>query len=110
MASGTYDVGALNEQVWRDRSEAGEVDLDSVYEVWRTPAYFDYHWIAHPALDERLGPGATQNIVDTFISLDADNPEHAEILDLFGAKSFIPTDNANYAEIEAVGREIGSIR
>jgi hypothetical protein len=33
-----------------------------------------------------------------------ENPEHAKILELFGAKRFIETRNDNYAQIEQVGR------
>ena len=41
---------------------------------------------------------------------DPSNPEHQEILDLFGAAKFIPTTNANYAQIEEIGRKIGKIK
>ena len=44
------------------------------------------------------------------LKLDASNPEQAEILELFGAEKFIPTKNENYAQIEAIGREIGKIK
>jgi phosphonate transport system substrate-binding protein len=37
-------------------------------------------------------------------------PEQKEILDLFEAKKFISTQNSNYAQIEAIGREIGKIK
>lgn len=110
VESGTYDAGALNEQVWIDRSEAGEVDLDAVQVIWRTPPYYDYHWIIHPSVEERIGAGTVDGVTAAFLALDSADPEHAEILDLFGAGSFIETEDANYADIEAVGRDIGLIR
>ncbi|MCB0213106.1 MAG: putative selenate ABC transporter substrate-binding protein, partial [Anaerolineae bacterium] len=109
VESGSYEAGALNESVWDARVEAGEVDLDKVQLLWRTPPYHDYHWVARPDLNERYGEGFTDKITQAFIALDPNVPEQKEILDLFGTDKFIATTNDNYAQIEAVGREIGKI-
>lgn len=110
VEAGTYEAGVLNEQVWQSRSEAGEVDLDKVEVIWRTPAYYDYHWIIRPDVQDRYGAEFKQKVVDAFLKLDPTTPEHQEILELFGAKKFIITKNDNYTQIEAVGREIGKIQ
>jgi len=110
VEAGTYDAGALNEQVWLDRVAAGEVDESKVQAIWQTPAYYDYHWVVNSeAVDEKFGEGFTDQIQAALLNLDASDPEQAEILDLFGAEQFIETKNENYAQIEAVGREIGKI-
>ncbi len=105
VEAGTFEVGALNSQVWDARVEAGEVNLEKVQVIFETPTYFDYHWVARP----ELGDDLTTSVIEAFTSLDPSNPEEAEILEFFGAGSFIETSNDNYASIEAVGREIGSI-
>lgn len=110
VTSGTYQVGALNSQVWDDRVAEGAVDADRVIEIFRTPEYYDYHWVARPDVDERFGDGFAERFAQALEALDADDPEQAEILDLFGAGSFIPTSNENYATIEQVGRAAGLIR
>lgn len=110
VEAGTFEVGVLNEQVWQKRTEAGEVDLSKVTVIWRTPAYYDYHWVINPAVDERYGEGFTEKVQAALLKLDPAVPEHKEILDLFGATRFIETENANYSQIEAVGREIGKIQ
>lgn len=111
VEAGTYDAGALNEQVWLDRLAAGEVDESRVKAIWQTPAYYDYHWVVNSQkLDEVYGDGFTGEIQAALLKLDASDPEQAEILELFGAKKFIETNNDNYAQIEAVGREIGKIQ
>lgn len=110
VEAGTYDTGALNEQVWKSRVEGGEVNLDKVEVIWRTPTYYDYHWIVRPDLEQNFGAGFTDKIKNAFMALDAANPDQKEILDLFGAQKFIETNNANYADIEAIGREIGKIK
>ncbi|MEL7332468.1 MAG: putative selenate ABC transporter substrate-binding protein [Cyanobacteria bacterium J06560_2] len=110
VESGSYDVGALNEQVWLDRIAEGAVDEGQVQAIWQTPAYYDYHWVVNAeAVDAEFGEGFTEKIQAALLKLDASDPEQAEILDLFGAENFIETDNDNYAQIEAVGREIGKI-
>lgn len=110
VESGTYEAGALNEQVWQSRIEDGTVDLEKVQVIWRSPAYYDYHWVINPNVQERYGDDFLQKVQQAFLKLDPNVPEHKEILDLFGAAKFIPTENENYANIEAVGREIGKIK
>jgi phosphonate transport system substrate-binding protein len=109
VEAGTYEAGALNEQVWDSRIEAGEVDLDRVMVLWRTPPYYDYHWIIRPDVEERYGEGFIERVQGALFALDPSNPDDAEILELFGAEGFVPTENANYDQIEAVAREIGMI-
>ncbi|MEL7227032.1 MAG: putative selenate ABC transporter substrate-binding protein, partial [Cyanobacteria bacterium J06576_12] len=53
--------------------------------------------------------GFTDKIQAALLKLDASDPDQAEILELFGAERFIETQNENYTQIEAVGREIGKI-
>ena len=85
----------------------GAVDAERVVEIFRTPPYYDYHWVSQPDLDDRFGDGFSASIVDALTSLDGSNPDDAEILELFGAGAFIATDNGNYAAIESMARDIG---
>ncbi|MBW4467777.1 MAG: putative selenate ABC transporter substrate-binding protein [Pegethrix bostrychoides GSE-TBD4-15B] len=110
VTAGTYEVGAMNEEVWQKRLKAGEVDLDNVQVIWRTPAYYDYHWVMSPAAAQRYGADFPQKVQAALLKLDPSVPEHQEILELFGAAKFIPTQNSNYGNIEAVGRQIGKIK
>ncbi|PSN19108.1 putative selenate ABC transporter substrate-binding protein [filamentous cyanobacterium CCP5] len=110
VEAGTYEVGALNEQVWESRLEEGAIDTSKVQVIWRTPAYYDYHWVIHPSVEDRYGEGFIDQVQAAILALDPSVPEEKEILDLFGAEKFIPTENENYAQIEAIGREIGKIQ
>jgi phosphonate transport system substrate-binding protein len=110
VEAGSYETGVLNEQVWQSRVDAGEVDLDKVIVIWRTPSYYDYHWVIRPDVTERYGADFVERVQAAFLKLDPGVPEHQEILDLFGAQKFIKTENSNYDQIEAVGREIGKIQ
>lgn len=105
VESGTFEVGALNSQVWHSRLEAGEIDTDKVRLIFETPPYYDYHWVARP----ELGDGLKTDIVAALSTLDPGDPDEAAILDFFGAGSFIETADDNYSSIEEVGRETGLI-
>lgn len=109
VAAGSYDAGAVNEQVWKKRVEAKTVDAGRVRVIWTTPAYHDYHWVLHPDAAQRYGADFPARVKAALLKLDPANPEHQEILDLFSAKKFIATDAANYEQIEAVGRAAGLI-
>jgi phosphonate transport system substrate-binding protein len=109
VEAGSYEAGVVNEQVWLSHVESGEVDLDKVQVIWRTPAFYDYHWVIRPDVVERYGDDFIERVTRAFTQLDINNPEHQEILDLFSAEKFIVTENGNYIEIEAIGREIGKI-
>lgn len=106
VQAGSYDAGALNLSVWKKRKEAGTVDLTKVVEVLVTPPYHDYHWMAGPATDDRFGDGFADKVRDALLALDRATPEHAALLDLYGAGAFIPTDAGNYDAIEEIGRKL----
>lgn len=106
VESGTFEAGVLNSQVWESRVAEGAVDTDAVQVVLETPEYYDYHWVARPELDEDL----QSRIVDALQALDPDDPDDAAILEFFGAEAFIPTEDANYVQIEQVARDTGKIQ
>ena len=110
VQSGAYEVGALNEQVWRSNVDDGRVDPNNVSVIWRTPAYVDYHWVARPDLDERFGNGFTNKVQSSLLKISPTTPRGETILELFGAAQFIPAQNSDYDKIEAVGRQLGKIR
>lgn len=108
VASGSYEAGALNEQVWTARSEAGEVD-PAVRLHSRTPAYHDYHWVLGPAAVERLGEDLPVRLEEYFLGLSPDDPDDAQVLDLFGAGSFVAADAGDHAQIEQIGEQLGLV-
>ncbi|PSO54240.1 MAG: putative selenate ABC transporter substrate-binding protein [Cyanobacteria bacterium QH_6_48_35] len=110
VEAGSYEAGALNSQVWRSRVEQGKVNLKRVEVIWETPEYYDYHWVIHPDVKERYGEDFPQRVQKALLKLDPSNPQHQEILDLFGANKFVPSKGSNYARIEKIARQIGKIK
>ncbi|MGM7666826.1 putative selenate ABC transporter substrate-binding protein [Microbacterium sp. A93] len=110
VESGSYEAGALNEQVWRARLEAGSVDTEKVQALFTTPEYADYHWIGSPGLDERLGEGFTDDLRQALLDLDGSDAEEAELLEAYGAQAIVPATASDHDRIEEIGRELGLIR
>ena len=105
VESGSFDVGALNEDVWARAVDQGLVDLQKVRVFYTTPDYFDYNWTVHSDIEKKFGPGFTGRLRDALLFLNPE--EHGEILALFSTQKFIVSENANYAAIEAVARDLG---
>lgn len=110
VEAGTYQAGALNSAVWDDRVQTRKIDTSKVAEIFRTPAYHDYHWLIRPDVDEKLGNGFTQRVADVLLGIDGGDERQRTILELFQAKKFIATNPANYAQIESVARSSGLLR
>jgi phosphonate transport system substrate-binding protein len=110
VEAGTYQTGALNSAVWDARVDEGTIDTNKVREIFRTPPYHDYHWLARPDLDDRFGDGFTQRVKDTVLALDGDTRTERQILELFQAGEFVPTKASNYAKVEATARTLGLLR
>ena len=108
VASGSYQAGVLNEQVWTSRTEDGLVD-PAVVRYARTPAFSDYHWLLGPSAVQRLGEDLPARLTGWFTGLSADDPDDAEVLGLFGAGSFVGTEAADYDRIEEIGRSLGLV-
>ena len=108
VAAGSYDMGALAEDVWARAVTEGNADPAEVRELDTTPNYFNYNWTARADLDEVYGDGFTDKVQAALLALNT--AEHGEILELFSTDQFIPTENANYQAIESVARELGIIQ
>ena len=110
VQSGSYEAGALNEQVWESNLKRGRVNLSKVFVIWKTPPYYDYHWLAQGNLDKKFRKGFTKELTNAFLILNEREKKQKTILDLFGAKKFIISKNENYNKIEKIGKKIGKIR
>lgn len=110
VEAGSFQAGAVNEQVWRSSVENGTVDAAKVKPFYVTPAFHDYHWVIRPDIDDTFGDGFAERVVAAFTALDVNRAADKTILDLFGADHFIATENDNYTQIEEVGRAVGLIK
>lgn len=108
VQGGSFDIGALNEDVWNRAVQEGKADPARVKEFYTTPDYFDYNWTARADLDTVYGSGFTDKVQAALLNLNTG--EHAEILELFSTEKFIASNNANYQAIEDVARGLELIK
>ena len=101
VASGTYQVGALNFQVWKEAVEQGRVDTDAVEVIWKTPAYADYQWTIRGDVDERFGDGFADRVREALLSM-----EDPELLDSFPRSGFIEAENGDYDSIRETAKKL----
>jgi phosphonate transport system substrate-binding protein len=106
VQAGSYEAGVLNEQVWESRLAAGTVDRSSVAEVFRTPPYHDYHWLAGAHVDDRLGDGFTDRLRDALLALDGSDAVERDVLERYAAGAVVPADPSDHDEIEEIARAL----
>jgi len=102
IEAGTYDIGALNFQVWEKELGDGNIDTDAVQVIWKTPAYPDYQWTIRGDVNERFGEGFKQRVKEALLNLD-----DPELLKSFPRSGFIPASNDDYEPIRITAEEIG---
>ena len=106
VAGGKVDAGALNMSVWEKLVNEKKLDTSQVSVFFTTPGYYDYNWTVRTDMDGSL----RSKLRDAFLSLDINNAQDKEILDLQRAKKFIPTKAENYDAIEAAARSAGLLK
>jgi phosphonate transport system substrate-binding protein len=106
VAGGKVDAGALNISVWEKLVAQSKVDTNQVHVFYTTPGYYDYNW----SVRSDMNPVVRQKLTDAFLSLNRNDPQGKEILELQRATRFIPTKAENYSAIEAAARNAGLLK
>lgn len=106
VAGGKVDAGALNISVWDKLIAQGKVDTNLVRVFYTTPGYYDYNWTVRADMN----PALREKIANAFLSLDKNNAQDKEILDLQRATRFIRTKAENYGAIERAAHSAGLLK
>ncbi len=106
VESGKVQAGALNIEVWNRLLDSNKVDTAKVKPIWTTPPFVDYVWTAR----KDLPPETVKKFAAAFLTLDASNPAHRGVLDLQGAKKFVPAREEDFLVIEQIGRSTGLLK
>ena len=102
VRDGKADLGALNAQIFESMIADGRISRDEVRVVAETPPYANYVWAAHPS----VGEARRIQIRDAFLSLTLNVEAHRAILDSFGARTFLPANDADYERIRKAIRNM----
>lgn len=101
VASGAYQVGALNYAVYEQAVEEGAPEVATARVVWRTPPYPDYNWTIRGDVDERWGQGFADRVQAALVGMT-----DPDLLESFPREGFVPAMSEDYASIEETARAL----
>ena len=105
VASGQYDVGAVNYQVFDRYVAEGRVDPDVVHIIWQTPMYPDYNWTAHPMLDALFGGGFIDRLQQALVAID-----DPAVLSALPRRRLVGASNEEFEAIRVVAETLDMLR
>ncbi|MCA1288446.1 putative selenate ABC transporter substrate-binding protein [Salipiger bermudensis] len=104
VASGAWQVGALNFAVYDKAVAEGAPEVETAKVIWQTPPYPDYNWTIRGDVDARFGEGFADKVQAALIGMD-----DPELLATFPREAFIPAANEDFQPIEDTAKELGLI-
>ena len=105
VESGQYEVGVVNYLVYEQRVNQGTTDPDVARVIWQTPTYVDYHWVAHPRIEQVFGEGFTERVRQTLIGITDSN-----LLSALPRERLIPAADQDYDQLRSVAEQLGMLR
>ena len=105
VESGQYAVGVLNYKVYERRVKEGKTNPDICRVIWKTPAYTDYNWTAHPDLEARFGTGFTKKLQQALLAID-----DPKLLVALPRERLIAARDEDYERIREVATQLGMLR
>lgn len=102
VQAGSYQVGAVNYQVWQTKLQRKEIDESAVTVIWETPVYPDYQWTIRGDVDLSQGVGFSDRVRQALLSID-----DPALLAAFPRQSFVPAKNSDYQPIYQTAKDIG---
>jgi phosphonate transport system substrate-binding protein len=100
VESGAVDAGALDETVYRAMLADGSLDGKKVRIFATSEPFVDYVWAGRKDVDA----GRRTKFVNAFVNLKEGRDD--QILGILRGKDFVRADDAEYAGIRNVAREL----
>ena len=101
VASGAWQVGALNYTVYDKAAAEGAPETQTAKVIWQTPPYPDYNWTIRGDVDARWGEGFADKVQAALVGMS-----DPALLATFPREAFIPATNEDFAPIEATARAL----
>lgn len=105
VESGQVQAGALNFKTYDAMVADGRLDASQAPIIWKTPAFADYNFTAHPVLDARYGEGFTAKLQQALIAMD-----DPALLQAFDRSALISAKDEDFAAIASVAAELGMVQ
>lgn len=95
VASGAFDVGALDSLSWEKAKDELKVQAPVIYV---TPEYVGYCMVSHV----RNGPTLSLRVMSAFVRLDPKKETDKAVLEVFGTKKFVAIGPGNFDGIREI--------
>ena len=106
VQAGTFDAGAVDFVAFDGFVKEKKIDPEIVKIVWVTPDYVDYHFCAHPRLEEDFGKGFTDKLQAALVAItDSKLLEGMQRPD-----GLIAAKNEDFDSLKTAALEAGLIR
>lgn len=101
VEAGTFQAGVLSYKKYDSMVENGDLDATKCRIIWKTPAYANYNWTAHPDLDVIFGGGFINKLQEALIEID-----DPALLKALTRARLIPANNDGFQGIVDVARQL----
>lgn len=102
VASGAWQVGALNYAVYDKAKAEGAPETETAKVIWQTPPYPDYNWTIRGDVDARFGAGFADRVQAALLGMS-----DPALLASFPRSAFIPAQNSDFEPILETARTLG---
>ena len=106
VKQGKVALGVANSDVVKRMYAKGDVSKQQVRILSQTPPYADYVW----AVQADLPAATAEAILDAFLKLSFNNPEHTKILMAVGAQAYLPAVESEFSSLASVATELGLLK
>jgi phosphonate transport system substrate-binding protein len=100
VEAGAADAGALDETVYRSMISEGKVEGSKVRVFLTSPPFVDYVWVARA----NVGAAERDGFTKAFLGLKEGKDD--AILNILRGKDFVRADDAEYANIRKIARDL----
>jgi len=104
VASGAYQVGAVNYKVWEKALAENKIDPNEVQVIWQTPTYSDYQWSIRGDVEQRWGEGFADKVKAALLAID-----EPSLLAAFPRSAFVSAADSDYESTRKTAIAIGLI-
>ena len=106
VEEGTYQAGVVDDRTYDRMVAEGRLDPQRCQVAWTTPTFPDFHWTAHPSLDERFEAGFVDRLQTALVEMD-----DPELLKALGrAEGLVLASNEDFASLLDLAVELELLR
>jgi len=106
VLQGKVDFGVANSIVLENFINSNNIDNKKIKLIWKSPPYTDYVWSVQDTLPQFI----TDKLMDAFLKLDINNPNHKPILDILNANAFFPASTQDFEILKNIVLQQGLIK